>query len=187
MGISSQNKLSVISGIILLTFAYAHYQKNLYKDLYLTKDDPILKELPQLELADLQNKSFNVRSLIKKNNGGLVHFWGTWCAPCQVELPSFIKLARAYEKKGVKFLLLAVNDTQQKVKKFLSRFSNLPSNIIVALDKEGTSMEQFGTLKVPETYMFDKKGRILKKFTGPQEWSHHYFAERINQHLLTNH
>ena len=186
MGISTQSKLIVILSIMLVTFFYAHYQKSIYKDFFLIKNDPILKKLPPLVVKDIKDKNFDIRSLTETGTGGLVHFWGTWCAPCEEELPSFINLARLYEKKGVNFLLLAVNDTAKKVKKFLSRFANLPSNIIIALDEGSTSMERFGTIKVPETYMFDKEGRILKKFTGPQEWSHRYYSEKIDHYLQEN-
>ncbi|MCY4523124.1 MAG: TlpA disulfide reductase family protein [Halobacteriovoraceae bacterium] len=182
-----QKRLISILSIVLLTFLYAYYHKSVYRDFFLIKNDPILKELPSTLVKDIKNNEFNIRSLINQKNGGLVHFWGTWCAPCEEELPSFINLARPYEKKGIIFLLLAVKDNPKKVKRFLSRFSNLPKNIVLALDEQDSSMEKFGTLKVPETYMFDKKGQILKKFIGPQDWDNRYFTEKINHYLIDNH
>ena len=170
---------------MLVFFAYAHYTRHAYQNLLVTSDEPILKKLPDIVITNLKNnKDFSTTTLMDKGQGGLIHFWGTWCAPCEEELPSFIRLAMLYEEKGVEFVLLAVNDTKKKIRKFLSRFEPLPQNIVVALDTKNVAMDTFGTLKVPETYLFDVTGHILKKFIGPQDWDNRYFQEKIDQSLL---
>lgn len=189
---TSETRLGIILAIMVATFGYAYYQHRYYQHFFEVKNDPILKTLPSVVIKNLKDKrDFNTQSLVDDDDrggrgprGGLVHFWGTWCAPCEDELPSFIRLAKLYEEKEVHFLLLAVNDNEKKVKKFLSRFSTLPSNIIVALDTGRSSMDHFGTIKVPETYLFDKTGRILRKFIGPQEWEKRYFLDTIDKYFL---
>src|SRR5262245_35156513 len=37
----------------------------------------------------------------------ILNVWATWCEPCREELPDFLKLARAYEDRGVELVLLS--------------------------------------------------------------------------------
>ena len=55
----------------------------------------------------------------------------------------------------------------------------MPENVKVVHDQEGKSMPIFGTVKVPETYLFDPKGKNLNKFVGPQDWGHPNYLSRI--------
>ncbi len=48
------------------------------------------KELPPFELADLQGKTWKLKSLEGKKL--LINIWATWCGPCQGELPLLQKL-----------------------------------------------------------------------------------------------
>jgi thioredoxin-like negative regulator of GroEL len=80
---------------------------------------------------------------------------------------------------------LAVNDESLKVKNFLEkRLRDLPKNIVVAIDEDGSSLEKFGTVKVPETYLFEAgTGKTLTKFIGPQDWKLKGFIDRTQKLL----
>jgi len=174
-------KLALIALVTLLTFSYALYEKNKY---YGATDsaaqEPTLKKLPEFNTLDVASGSV-VRSYdyLKGNRGLFVHIWGTWCAPCEKEMPEFLKYAQSVEGKGIKFLLVAVNDEEMKIKKFMSRFV-LPKNVLVVLDKENKVMDSFGTLKVPETFLFDSTGKHINKFIGPQEWQQESYQTRLD-------
>ena len=53
--------------------------------------------------------------------------------------------------------------------------------MVIAHDSTGASMTTFGTVKVPETYLFDSSFRNLKKFIGPQSWGMEAFAPRVRR------
>lgn len=175
-------KIFSIVLIIALTVAYSMYEKSKITALD-SSGKLVLQELPEIKLADLEgNMAFTKQSLIDQDTRGLmVHFWGTWCAPCEAELPSFMKLADRLQVLGVKFLLIAVNDDVNKIKKFMKRFKSLPENVYLANDPSGESMSIFGTAKVPETYLFSKNGKHLNKFVGPQEWEMATYFDRIKR------
>ena len=109
----------------------------------------------------------------------MVHFWGTWCAPCEVELPDFIKLTDRYKNKDIKFLLIAVNDDEKKIKKFMKRFGQLSESVYVLHDADGSIMSKFGTVKVPETYLFDSSSALFNRYIGSQSWGSPYFDHQI--------
>ena len=60
--------------------------------------------------------------------------------------------------------------TSKKIKKFLKTIPAISANIILTMDEKGISQNQMGTVKVPETYLFNKQGKHIKKFVGPQNW-----------------
>jgi len=169
----------VIAGIFSF-FLYGLYEKNETANYLKNDSNYILKSLPNLSLEIIDKKRTSLHSLIGNNTKGLiVHFWATWCSPCEAELPSFVTLAKKLSGNGIRFVLVAVRDNEKKVRKFLKRFSKLPDNVLIALDSNGSSMARFGTLRVPETYIFNKQKINIKKFIGPQDWQKSFFISKI--------
>lgn len=173
-------KLIFIFAALALTFLYAHYEKKKYYSSGLSETELVLKILPDFNSIEIPSgKVVNTNEFLKGNNGLFVHIWGTWCAPCEKEMPDFLKFAESVQAKGVKFLLVAVNDEEVKIKKFMGRFT-LPSNVTVVWDKDNKALDLFGTLKVPESFLFDSKGKHINKFVGPQEWAQESYQSRLD-------
>ena len=157
------------------------YEKNKL-DVYFSKAEaPILESVPQSNfLQNFETKEvFNFPDEAKSANGIIVHFWGTWCAPCEYELPHFLKFSKKLEDNKVKVVLLAVNDNNVKIKKFLKRFGSLPKNVTIVHDERGETMPMFGVVKVPETFIFSSSGKTLSKLVGPQDWDKGYYLSRV--------
>lgn len=184
---STSSKIISISLVIALTLLYSVVEKKKIDALEAEAQMPILRELPHFVAQNVYNgEELNQENLLAGGwKGGFVHFWGTWCAPCEAELPEFVEFAEKFEGKDVKFVLLAVNDETQKVKNFLEkRLKSLPENIVVAIDEDGSSLEKFGTVKVPETYLFEAgSNKTLTKFVGPQDWKLSGFIDRTQKLL----
>jgi thiol-disulfide isomerase/thioredoxin len=179
---SFSSKILIITTVLGLTLAYSLYEHKQFSELMNVGDEtPILQTMPEFKLDNVYSDKDITQDDFKDSKGTFVHFWGTWCAPCEHEFPAFLKFAKKFEDKNVKFLLLAVNDDNKKIKKFMKRFKNLPKNVVIAHDKSSASMTLFGTVKVPETYLFDSSFRNLKKFIGPQDWGMDSFAPRVER------
>jgi len=158
--------------ILSATLSYSIYEKRKIEILSQEAESPILQKLPDFQLDNFYTKDLIEREkyLAKYKLGVFVHFWGTWCGPCEAELPDFISFAKKFKETDVGFLLVAVNDDDKKIKKFMKRFSKLPNHMIIVHDRTGKMMSKFGTVKVPETFLFNQKGKHLNKYTGPQNW-----------------
>lgn len=52
----------------------------------------------------------------------LLHFWATWCPPCVGELPQVVALAKQYQGRGVRVLLVSADAERDRdaVARFLS-------------------------------------------------------------------
>ncbi len=176
------HKVLLIVGLLGLTFLYAQYErKKFYGKSDGAVDAPVLKELPDFQVKDVATAAaIKSRDFAGGSKGAFVHIWGTWCAPCEKEMPEFLSYASRVEPMGVKFLLVAVNDEEMKIKKFLGRFPNIPKNVTFAIDTENKVMDQLGTLKVPETFLFSSTGKHINKFIGPQDWMAESYVTRLN-------
>jgi cytochrome c biogenesis protein CcmG, thiol:disulfide interchange protein DsbE len=173
-------KLISIALLITITFGYAFYEKSVISEMQ-SDSGEILQVLPEFTMYNLaDNRPMPSTEIIKgSTKGAMVHFWGTWCAPCERELPSFIEFSKKFKDKGINFYLVAVNDDAKKVEKYMSKYKNMPKNIKITLDPKGVTLPLFGTVKVPETYLFDNMGNHLVKFIGPQDWNLPNFYKRV--------
>ena len=155
---------------ILLSFvSYGLYLKHLNEGYFENSESFILETLPKIQMDD-----YLVEDLLS-SSGGFFHFWATWCSPCEKELPEFIKFVNKFNGK-LKGNLIAVRDNREKVEKLLNKF-NLGPHFNVIYDGDGSVMKYFGSLRVPETFLFKSDESFLKKYTGPQDWLNNYYLE----------
>ena len=174
-------KCLLIVALLGLTFLYASYERKVFYGSSADNSAPVLKVLPEFNVVDVgSNAAIKSSDFVAASAGTFVHIWGTWCAPCEKEMPEFLSYAAKVQDTGVRFLLVAVNDEEAKIKKFLNRFPNIPKNVTFAIDKENRVMDQLGTLKVPETFLFSSTGKHINKFIGPQDWLAESYVTRLS-------
>ncbi len=176
------HKILLIFTLLAGTYLYSLYErKQYYGSTTSNMSEPVLKTMPDFNVISIEDKSkIASNEFLKGSRGVFIHIWGTWCGPCEKEMPEFLSYARKVEGQGVKFLLVAVNDEETKINKFLKRFPDIPKNVTFAIDKENRVMDQLGTLKVPETFLFASNGKHINKFIGPQDWMSESYVTRLN-------
>lgn len=174
-------KILLIAALLGLTYLYASYERKVFYGSSADNSAPVLKVLPEFNVTNVESKAvIKSNDFLAGSTGVFVHIWGTWCAPCEKEMPEFLAYAAKVQDTGVKFLLIAVNDEEMKIKKFLTRFPNIPKNVTFAIDKENRVMDQLGTLKVPETFLFNSTGKHINKFIGQQDWLSESYVTRLS-------
>jgi cytochrome c biogenesis protein CcmG/thiol:disulfide interchange protein DsbE len=160
--------LLAIAGLVLyqaksLDNRFASFQES-------QKSGTVITKYPKVSFQTIDKKSnYDFYSTDFSKNDLFVHFWATWCGPCEAEFPKLEKLVQEAKSKNIKFLFVAVNDKVKDIKKFLKRFPNLDVQIVV--DQDFIHQSHFGTYKLPETFLFDKNSQIIKKFTGAKNWT----------------
>ncbi len=109
-----------------------------------------------------------------------LHFWATWCPPCEEEMPSMEALHKSVSAKNFQMFVVSIDeDGWTSVDPFIKKmFMGEEPSFSVFVDPKKKVASKYGTFKVPETFVIDKTGRIVDKIQGTKEWQdpmiHHY-------------
>lgn len=134
---------------------------------------------------DLRFKDTDGRSMKLSDLRGkvvLLHFWGSWCPPCQRELPELQKIQRSLRRSSdIKMVLLQVREDFAVSRKAVAR-----QNLKLHLHDSGAKDSKDDTLTLadgtklkdrdiaavfPTTYVLDKHGIVLFSHVGPiSDW-----------------
>jgi cytochrome c biogenesis protein CcmG/thiol:disulfide interchange protein DsbE len=127
------------------------------------------KRAPNFTAVDIQRG--DSVSLHQATDGKvtLVNIWATYCIPCREEMPAMEKLYRELGPKGLRIIAISVDEgsptgVQDFVKEYGLTFD-------VLQDRSGDIQRVFQTTGVPESFLLDKKGIIVKKVIGELPWS----------------
>jgi cytochrome c biogenesis protein CcmG, thiol:disulfide interchange protein DsbE len=110
------------------------------------------------------------RTISRNNFGGqllVVNFWATWCPPCIFEMPSLSEFARSLQPHGVVVLAVSIDEENRSYRDFLER---LQPPFLTTRAGGSDLASEFGTVKVPETYIIDGTGRVLRKYVDARNW-----------------
>lgn len=137
--------------------------------------------IPPFSIQDIQGQEITLAKF-----GGkvvILNFWASWCDPCIAEFPSLMRLVDHF--KGDVVLLAVSADYERKdIDTFLKAFKVQNPNVYVAWDKDFALAKQFGTYKLPESFIIGRDGKFVRKVSGVDDWStteaFEYFA-----HLLS--
>lgn len=100
----------------------------------------------------------------------VVHFWATWCAPCEEELPGLVAWWReAKADPRIELLAVSVDDGWPAVDSFLAKRD--AAGLPLALDPKKSAASTFGTEKFPETWFLSPSGEVVYHQIGPLDWS----------------
>lgn len=119
----------------------------------------------------------------------LLHFWATWCGTCVDEIPELTRFISHFkDNPGFVALGLSLDDAGrgggwEAVQNFAGR---IPLPFTVLMDKKGAVADQYGTYALPETYLIDRNGLIVRKWVGSQEWARPKFIQLLESEISKN-
>lgn len=94
----------------------------------------------------------------------VVNFWASWCFPaCYEEAPHLQRIWDRYRDRGVIVVGVNIQDQDEPASDFIARFAQTFPN---GVDASGKISIDYGVYGVPETFVIDRGGRIVAKYTG---------------------
>lgn len=94
----------------------------------------------------------------------LVNVWASWCLACQREHPVLAAANRDLGPHGLQLLGIDMRDTDRDAIAFLDRMGGAGWPSI--RDPDSRHAVEWGTFAVPEAYLVDRDGTIVKKAVG---------------------
>ncbi len=94
----------------------------------------------------------------------LLNFFATYCPPCRMEIPDFVRLQQEFGPKGFVVIGISVdNDGERILPPFVERLGiNYP--VLLATTKV---LKDYGNIyALPVTFILDRDHKIVKKYTG---------------------
>lgn len=118
---------------------------------------------------DIELKGINVPNANLKDFKGEViflNFWGTWCPPCRKEWPS-IEALHKDKKENIKFVLIAMQDKEEDVRKYLAE-NKYTAPVYIA---QSPLTPKMLPNVFPSTFIVGKNLQILKKEENLADWN----------------
>ena len=136
---------------------------------------PVSIPAPEFTLATTDGDLVSLSDL--KGKVVLLNFWGTWCGPCRIELPDFIKLYDKYHKDGLEIVGITIRrgESIEDVARFQDQWG---LNYLLLNDINGNEVSKvtmdysraIGQMisGIPTTLIIDREGFIVNGFIGPR-------------------
>src|SRR6266542_1915631 len=99
----------------------------------------------------------------------LVNIWATWCEPCKVEMPSMQRLYDSLGPRGFKIAAVSIDEGDPTDVRNFGQALHLTFDLLQ--DRSTAIQQAYQTTGVPESFLIDRDGRIVKRVIGAHDWS----------------
>lgn len=153
------------------------------------------QQLPKLDLQPLVYSEQPIGNEQLQDKLSVIHFWGTWCPPCQAEFPEFAELASEFQDHPQVEIVsvscsqgpeLDLSSLQRKTAEFLSAY---PHPIPTYSDSTAMTRQQLamlsptGSFGYPTTLLVDRSGTIIEAIEGYSPGAMQKLADQIESQL----
>lgn len=111
----------------------------------------------------------------------LLHFWATWSSPARRELASLQTLRQRFPGDDFEIVVVALDIEGAPVVRDFVKDLGLQFPVIV--DPDGKTERSYALTSLPETFILDRNGVIVKRIKGGRNWAAEEQVERIAQLL----
>jgi cytochrome c biogenesis protein CcmG, thiol:disulfide interchange protein DsbE len=132
-------------------------------------------EAPDYQTVDLKGNPVRVSDL--RGEVVLLNIWATWCPPCREEMPSMQRLHEELGPQGLKIVAVSVDAAPGKVDRVGKLGGNIEEfaremNLTFEIwhDESGEIQRKYWATAVPETFVINRAGLIVKKVIGGTQW-----------------
>ena len=101
----------------------------------------------------------------------VLDFWATWCGPCRMEIPSFVKLNQTYQSQGLQIIGLDIEKPDSQPAGYFGDFTRSYNMVYPVGFVSDKTQREYAVEAYPTTYFIDKEGKVAMVFVGvrPEE------------------
>ena len=99
----------------------------------------------------------------------LVNIWATWCLPCRVEMPAMERVYRDLAPRGFKIAAISIDEGSPEDVRAFGQQLGLSFDMLH--DRSTAVQQTYQTTGVPESFLINQEGIIVKRIIGAHDWS----------------
>jgi len=127
------------------------------------------KSFPTPELVTIDNQPAALSDFVGNGKPTVVAIWATWCQPCHMELDHMKPFLSKWEDEiGARVLAISV-DKRHMINRIKPLVSRKGWKYDILVDPNGQLQSVLGFRSIPQMYILDGKGKIVKSFKGYQQ------------------
>jgi peroxiredoxin len=126
------------------------------------------REAPNFQAVDLATRD-SVSLEDYRGSVTLVNIWATWCVPCREEMPSMQRLFDSVGTRGFRIAAISIDEGSSEDVAAFARELDLGFDILH--DRSGSVERLYQTTGVPESFLLDRRGKLVKRVIGAHDWS----------------
>jgi cytochrome c biogenesis protein CcmG/thiol:disulfide interchange protein DsbE len=127
-----------------------------------------------IDLATGDSVSFRERY---RGSVTLVNIWATWCIPCRVEMPAMERVYQELAPKGFKIAAVSIDEGNPEDVREFGRDLGLTFDLLQ--DRTTAVSQIYQTTGVPESFLVNRDGLIVKRLMGDHDWN-----SEVNRKLI---
>ncbi|WP_119068656.1 TlpA family protein disulfide reductase [Aggregatilinea lenta] len=149
---------------LLVVIGYALYQRSLSTVTSGPAPDFKITVFESSSL-DRSGETFSLADL--KGQPVVINFWASYCVPCRTEAPMLERTWQSYRDQGVVFLGINTDDIEGDARDYMAQYGISYPN---APDQGGHIEDAYRITGIPETFVIDKNGEVVRHFLAePRE------------------
>ncbi|OAV44859.1 TlpA disulfide reductase family protein [Lewinella sp. 4G2] len=136
---------------------------------------------PTPTLKTVDHQSVELADKIGNGQVTVVAVWATWCQPCHMELDHMSKYLDKWKNElDVQFLAISV-DKRHMVNRIPALVSRKGWEYDILVDSNSALQSQLGFRSIPQMYIIDGDGKIVKEFSGYRDGREEEVDRMLNQ------
>jgi cytochrome c biogenesis protein CcmG/thiol:disulfide interchange protein DsbE len=118
--------------------------------------------VPEFRLTAFDGSSMDIGA--QHGKVVVVNFYASWCDPCRQEAGDLAQAWRDFQSRDVQFFGIGYKDASARAIAFLAEFG---ATYPATADIGNRTARAYGVTGVPETFVVDREGRLVRHILGP--------------------
>lgn len=146
-----------ILATVMIAVGFVFYTNFIHAEEVVSEGD----QAPNFALENMDGDRVELADY--EGQGVFLNFWGTFCPPCEDEMPYMEDQYQAYVDEDVEILAVNVGESELTINRFAER---LQLNFPILMDENRNVLDQYGVGQLPATYLIDEHGEVIWEHIG---------------------